>query len=52
MTVGDLAYKCKDIEIDCDKCQYKKECASIFEEMLDGASPYMLLTILEKQIEV
>lgn len=51
MTVEDLGNKCKENKIDCDKCQYVKECERL-EELLDGVSPYSLLTILQAEIVV
>lgn len=50
MTVRDLAYKCKDIEIDCDECDYKEKCERLTEE-LENISPYGLLIILDKNLD-
>ncbi len=51
MTVEELGNKCREIKVDCDKCQYKEACSK-FDDLLDGISPYMILTILYDELGV
>lgn len=50
MKLKDLAYKCKDREIDCDNCPYEDICSRL-NDKLEDISPCGLLTILEEEID-
>lgn len=49
MTVEELGYKCKEIEVDCDKCAYRSECGRLAEK-LEDISPCGLLSILKEEL--
>jgi hypothetical protein len=49
MKIKDLAYKCKDREIECDNCPYEDMCSTL-NDKLEDISPCGLLTILEEEI--
>lgn len=51
MTVEELGYKCKEIDIDCDICQHKEKCEHLHEGLLEDISPYGLLSILKKELD-
>ena len=50
MTVEKLGWKCGEIGNDCNRCEYQKECSGI-DELLDGISPFQLLTILQTELD-
>lgn len=51
MNIRELGAYCKSTEVDCDKCEYTEECAT-FQGKLEDISPYGLIELLEKNIEL
>lgn len=46
----DLANECIAVDIDCDRCKYKKECAKM-TEYLEDASPVAIVEMVQGNIE-
>lgn len=47
----DLVQACKEVEIDCDRCKYQKECSK-FSQSLEGASPVMIAKIVQENVNL
>lgn len=50
MTVEELGYKCKEIDVDCYLCPYKEKCERVTEK-LEDISPFGLLSILKEELD-
>lgn len=50
MTIRELGEICRDNGVDCDNCDYQDYCCNRLPQELEDASPYSLLTILDKEV--
>jgi hypothetical protein len=46
----DLVAACKEVNIDCDRCKYQKECAKVAEH-LEDASPIAIAALVQENKE-
>ena len=51
MKIKDLATYCKSIEIDCDICEHKRECAKL-QAFLEDQAPYGVVRLVEHNEEI
>ena len=47
----ELAEYCKSIDIDCDKCEHKKECED-FQDRIEEISPFGMVEMVDNDVDV